>query len=213
MPGRLYAATGGRLFAALYDRVLAATEDAGLRARRHELLADARGRTLEIGAGTGLNLSHYPQAVTELVVAEPGEHMARRLRARLAEEGRAAQVVEAGAEALPFPDDSFDTVVMTLVLCTIPDPGAALREVARVLRPDGRLLFLEHVRSREERAARWQDRADRVWPWLADGCHPNRDTLATLEASPLVVERVEHGRLPKAAPPVRPMITGTARPA
>src|ERR671922_2617593 len=101
----------GRFFAAVYDRMLAGTEDAGLADRRHELLASAHGRVLEIGAGTGLNLDHYPDAVTELVLTEPEEPMAQRLEKKAAALGRPLSVVRAPAEDLPFPDDSFDTAV------------------------------------------------------------------------------------------------------
>jgi ubiquinone/menaquinone biosynthesis C-methylase UbiE len=209
--GRVYEATWGRGFAALYDRMLAGTEDAGLRDRRRELLSEAEGATLELGAGTGLNLDLYPAAVTELVLTEPSEHMARRLRERAAAEARAVEVVESPAERLPFPDDRFDTVVGTLVLCTVDDPARTLAEVNRVLRPGGRLLFLEHVRSDDPRVARWQDRLERPWRFMGAGCHCNRDTPATLEASPLRVERLDHGELPKAPPIVRPLILGDAR--
>jgi ubiquinone/menaquinone biosynthesis C-methylase UbiE len=211
--GSLYDATMGRAMAAGYDRVLASSEAAGLAALRHGLLAQAHGATIELGAGTGLNLEHYPPAVTELVLVEPGEHMGRKLADRVAASGRDARVVRTGAERLPFEDDRFDTAVATLVLCTIPDPQATLAEVARVLKPGGRLLFLEHVRSEDEAIARWQDRLERPWGFLADGCHPNRDTLATLEHSPLAVESVQRGRMPKAAPILKPMISGTAVPA
>lgn len=208
--GRLYEATWGRGFAALYDRMLAATEEAGLRDRRRELLAQARGATLELGAGTGLNLDLYPDAVAELVLTEPGEHMARRLRERTAAAGRDVEVVEAPAERLPFPDDRFDTVVGTLVLCTVDDPARTLAEVERVLRPGGRLLFLEHVRSSDPKLARWQDRLERPWHFVGAGCHCNRDTPATLRESPLEVERMDHDRLPKAPPITRPLVAGAA---
>ncbi|MDX6648648.1 MAG: hypothetical protein QOJ97_599 [Solirubrobacteraceae bacterium] len=208
--GRVYEATWGRGFAALYDRMLAGTEDAGLRDRRRELLSEAGGTTLELGAGTGLNLDLYPAAVTELVLTEPSEHMARRLRERAAAEARAVEVVESPAERLPFPDDRFDTVVGTLVLCTVDDPARTLAEVNRVLRPGGRLLFLEHVRSDDPRVARWQDRLERPWRFMGAGCHCNRDTPTTLEASPLRVERLDHGELPKAPPIVRPLVAGRA---
>jgi ubiquinone/menaquinone biosynthesis C-methylase UbiE len=196
--------------AALYDRMTAANERAGLADRRAELLAGARGATLELGAGTGLNLPHYPDAVTELVLTEPDRHMARRLRARVAKAGRQAEIVDAPAERLPFEDARFDTAVVTLVLCTVRDPARALDEIARVLKPGGRLLFLEHVRAHGPGLARWQDRLERPWGWVAGGCHPNRDTIAALEASPLNVESVQRGEMPKAPPLVKPLVAGAA---
>jgi len=176
MPGRVYEATWGRLFAAGYDVFMRSTERAGLRDRRRALLAQASGATLEIGAGTGANLDLYPAAVTELFLAEPSPHMAQRLRARAAAGERAVEVVDAGAERLPFPDARFDTVVGTLVLCTIPDPQRALAEAARVLRPGGRLLFIEHVRSEDPRRARLQDRLERPC-WSCSG--PAATRIAT----------------------------------
>jgi ubiquinone/menaquinone biosynthesis C-methylase UbiE len=208
--GRLYDATWGRAFTAFYDRMIKGTEEAGLREMRRETLADATGRTLDLGAGTGANIALYPEAVGELVLAEPDPHMLRKLRAKVAEAGLGAEVVEAPAESLPFEDSSFDTVVFTLVLCTVPDPEAALAEAARVLRPGGRLLFVEHVRADEPGLARWQDRLEKPWRFFADGCHCNRDTVATIEASPLTLESVEHGEMPKSPPLVRPLVSGSA---
>jgi ubiquinone/menaquinone biosynthesis C-methylase UbiE len=207
--GRIYDATWGRAFSALYDRLLKGTEDAGLRDRRREVLAAAKGRTLDIGAGTGANLGLFPKDI-ELVMAEPDPHMLKRLRDKLAESAADVEVVEAGAERLPFEDDSFDTAVFTLVLCTVPDPKAALAEAARVLKPGGQLLFVEHVRSQDERSARWQDRLETPWRLFGDGCHCNRDTVANIEASPLSLDRVEHGELPKSPPLVRPLVSGSA---
>ena len=197
-----------RLFAAVYDRMLSETEEAGLRERRRVLLQSARGRVLEIGAGTGLNLTHYGEAITELVLTEPSPYMARRLRDRVG--ARDARVVEASAEALPFDDGAFDCVVCTLVLCSVGDPERAVAEIARVLRPGGRLLFLEHVRAENPKLARWQDRLERPWGLLGDGCHPNRDTVATLRSGGLRVEDVRHERMPKAPPIVRPTVDGAA---
>ncbi|MEZ5078359.1 MAG: class I SAM-dependent methyltransferase [Solirubrobacterales bacterium] len=208
--GRIYDATWGRLFAAVYDRGLKSTEEAGLGEMRKQLLAGASGRTLELGAGTGVNLDSYSDAVTELVLTEPDPHMAKRLRHRLAASGRRATVAEEPAESLSCADDSFDTAVSTLVLCTVPDPAAALGELARVLKPGGRLLFIEHVRSADPAKARWQDRAERPWRFFANGCRCNRDTLATLDASPLQAGTVEYGEVPKAPPIVRPLVRGEA---
>lgn len=213
MPGRLWNATYGKLFALGYDAVAGTAEKAGLAEVRRELLAQARGRTVEIGAGTGVNVEHYPEAVTELVLTEPNRHMAAKLRRKLQESGRTAEVVVASGESLPFDAESIDTAVATLVLCTAPRPAAVLEEIARVLQPGGRFLFLEHVRSEDAGLARWQDRASPVTNYLFCGCHPNRATLATIQASPLEVEHVEHGELPKKAtlPFERPMIQGVAR--
>jgi ubiquinone/menaquinone biosynthesis C-methylase UbiE len=208
---RIWDATWGRGFARGYDFFFRQMEEGGLREMRRELLSDAQGRTLELGAGTGLNHDLYPPAVTELVLTEPFAPMASQLREKVAGLARAVEVVEAPAEALPFPDDSFDTVALTLVLCSVDDPARALAEVHRVLKPGGRFLFLEHVRATDGRLARWQDRLRAPWYAFAHGCVCNRETLATIESSPLEVERAERGDIPKAVPLVRPMVSGIAR--
>jgi ubiquinone/menaquinone biosynthesis C-methylase UbiE len=208
--GRIYDATWGRAFSAFYDSMLKGTEEAGLREMRSETLSAASGRTIDLGAGTGANLDLYPPQVSELVMAEPDPHMLKQLRAKVTEAGEGGAVVDASAEALPFEDSSFDTAVFTLVLCTVPNPRRALAEAARVLRPGGKLLFLEHVRAEEPSLARWQDRLERPWRFLGDGCHCNRDTVATIEASPLALESVERDELPKSPPIVRPLVHGSA---
>jgi SAM-dependent methyltransferase len=203
----------GRFFAAIYDRLFAAPEEAGLRELRAELLRRARGRTLEVGAGTGLNLPHYGADVTELVLTEPDPHMAKRLRAQLPERGSdRTEVIEATAEGLPFPDASFETVVSGLVLCSVAEPAETIEEIARVLRPGGTLLFFEHVRAPDgSRLAGWQDRLERPWSLFAGGCHPNRRTVETLEASPLRMESLEIRDFPTgAAALVRPLAVGAA---
>jgi ubiquinone/menaquinone biosynthesis C-methylase UbiE len=205
---------GHPIFAALYDRMLAGTERAGLMEMRRELLAHASGRVLELGAGTGHNLEHYTDAVTELVMTEPDPHMARRLRERLASHGSpvaSASVVEAPAEDLPFDDGSFDTVVATLVFCTVEDPPRAVAEARRVLVEGGTLLYLEHVRAQSSRLARWQDRLERPWGFFAAGCHPNRATDQLLAGAGFWIDSMEWGRLPKAPPIARPLIRGVAR--
>jgi ubiquinone/menaquinone biosynthesis C-methylase UbiE len=180
-----------------------------MRARRRRLTGLARGRVLEIGSGTGLNLSHYPDGLDELVLVEPSEPMAGRLARRSSELGRPARIVAAPAEALPFDDATFDTVVSTLVLCTVADPEGALAEVRRVLRPGGRLLFCEHVRSDSARLARWQDRLADAWAGLADGCRCNRDTLATI-SSQMEIASVEPARWRGMPHLVHPLVLGVA---
>jgi ubiquinone/menaquinone biosynthesis C-methylase UbiE len=208
---RAYDATYGRLFAALYDRMLARDEQRWLGDTRRRLLGEARGRTLELGAGTGLNAAHYPDAVEALTLTEPFGPMADRLRERY-ERLRpelGADVIETPAERLPFDSGRYDTVVSTLVLCTVEDPEATLAEVARVLRPGGSLLFFEHVRATEPSLAKWQDRLHGPWFAFGHGCHCNRDTLAAIERSPLEVERVVRDRSPSPAI-VSPTIEGRA---
>jgi ubiquinone/menaquinone biosynthesis C-methylase UbiE len=208
---RIYDATWGRAFALGYDFFFRQMEEGGLREMRSQLLSEARGRCLEIGAGTGLNLERWPGGLDRLVLSEPDPHMARQLRKKVNESGRDVEVVEAPGEALPFEDASFDTVALTLVLCTAPDPAAVLREVARLLAPGGRFLFMEHVRAEEPGLANWQDRLHGPWYVFADGCHCNREALREIEGSPLQLERSERGELPKAVPLVRPMVRGAAR--
>jgi ubiquinone/menaquinone biosynthesis C-methylase UbiE len=212
--GRIYDATWGRAFSAAYDSAFTATEDAGLREMRRELLAQARRRVLELGAGTGLNLDLYPATIESLTLVEPDPHMTKQLREKLARSGKSAEisVVEAPGEELPFPDDSFDTVAVTLVLCTVPDLEATLSEIKRVLRPEGKLLFLEHVRSHSVGLAKWQDRLESPWRFLADGCHCNRDTVSAIGTAGFELSGVEEGSLPKMPPLVRPLATGTAQP-
>jgi ubiquinone/menaquinone biosynthesis C-methylase UbiE len=200
----------GRVFASIYDKALAGSEEAGLADRRKELLSQARGRVLEIGAGTGLNLPYYPAGAEEIVFTEPEEPMAKRLERKLVAGGRRSRVTRAPAENLPFEDDSFDTVVCTLVLCTVADPEQALSEVARVLRPGGQFLFLEHIRADDPKLARWQDRLTGIWRKIGHGCNPNRATPALIEQSPLALEEIEHGEFPKSPPIVRPLVSGRA---
>jgi len=201
---------GGWLFAAMYDRMLAGVEKAGLRERRARLLEAARGSVLEIGAGTGANLPLYGANVAALTLTEPEAPMARRLAKHLREQSRGAELVQAGAEELPLPDGQFDTVVSTLVLCTVADPARALREVWRVLKPGGQLLFIEHVRSDDPRLAKWQDRLNGLNRIVAHGCNCNRSTLDAIVQAGFTIRSCEKSQLAKAPPFVRPLISGAA---
>ena len=202
----------GRIFAAGYDRIMEAPEKATLRPHREELVGRATGSVLEIGGGTGANLPFYGKGVEDLVITEPEEPMARRLEAKLGGYSLPARVVRAPAEKLPFEDDSFDFAISTLVLCTVDDPSRALGEVHRVLKPAGRLVFLEHVRADDPKLARWQDRLHGVQVRVGHGCHCNRPTLENIERASFSIAEVEHDRLKKAPPIVRPLIVGMAQP-
>jgi len=193
----------------MYDRMSAGTEDAGLREVRRRLLAGAKGRVLEIGGGTGLNLPLYGPDIESLTVTEPAQPMLRRLDRKARNEAPLAKVLRASAEELPFADDSFDTVVSTLVLCGVDDQAQSLREVRRVLRPGGQLLFIEHVRSDDPKVARMQDRLNGVNRFVVR-CDCNRATLDTIEAEGFEVTKLERTVLPKAPPFARPLIVGVA---
>jgi ubiquinone/menaquinone biosynthesis C-methylase UbiE len=201
---------GGWLFACMYDRLTAGVEAAGLSARRKQLLGEAKGHVLEIGAGTGANLALYGAGVETLTVAEPEAPMARKLEKRIREQARDVKLVVAPAEKLPFPDAQFDVVVSTLVLCTVADQPASLRELRRVLKPGGRLLFIEHVRSEKPGVAVWQDRLNGINKIVAHGCNCNRSTVDAIRAAGFSIATIEHGELAKAPPFVRPLVVGTA---
>jgi ubiquinone/menaquinone biosynthesis C-methylase UbiE len=200
----------GRMFAAAYDRMMAGTEKAGLAEMRENLLSGVRGEVLEIGAGTGVNLKHYGSGAERLVLTEPEEPMVRRLRRHAAANGSPADVVQAPAEELPFADDSFDTAVATLALCTVDDQDRAIAELRRVLRPGGELLFLEHVRSDDPKLARWQDRLLPLWRAFGHGCNCNRATGDSIRRAGFEMRELVHGSLPKAPPLARPLIRGRA---
>ena len=198
-----------RVFAGVYDPFVWAGERAAMRRFRRDLLAQARGLTVEIGSGTGLNLNHYPRDLDGLVLSEPDASMRKRLEKAVRRSHRDARVISAGAEQLPFDDATIDTVVSTLVLCTVDAPDAALREIRRVLRPAGQLLFIEHVRSDSPLLARWQDRLARPWQRFAEGCRCNRATLELMSACGF--EHQAQAAAWRLMPPiVRPLVIGKA---
>jgi ubiquinone/menaquinone biosynthesis C-methylase UbiE len=170
----------------VYDAMMAVAERTGLAEWRRWLVAGARGLTLEVGCGTGRNLPLYPPAAP-VVAIDPCLENLRRARRRAPH----VPLVQASAEALPFRDGAFATAVSSLVFCSVPDPARGLGEVKRVLRPDGALRMLEHVRSESAWRARLQDLVQPAWTWAAGGCHPNRQTERSVERAGFRIEKEE----------------------
>lgn len=210
MPKNMYETAWGRVFALLYDTAFVLAEKRGLHKIRFELLRQARGKVVELGAGTGLNVAHYPKDVEELLLTEPDPHMASKLRKRIAGTPVKVSIAQVSADSLPIADSTADTVVCTLVLCTVPDPEKTLQETSRVLRPGGKFLFVEHVRSENPRLARWQDRLNRSWGWYACGCHCNRHTVLTIRNSGLQIAELREDQMLWISPLVRPIVIGVA---
>jgi ubiquinone/menaquinone biosynthesis C-methylase UbiE len=200
------------LFARYFARFGGRNEDRGNREHRQEMLAGLTGRVMEVGPGNGLNFPHYPVSVQEVVAVEPEPY----LRSRAVEAAAAAavpiRVADGTADELPAPDDSFDAVVVSGLLCSVTDVHAALTEFHRVLRPGGELRFYEHVRSRDVLFAGLQQAADLVWPRLMGGCHVQRQTRAAIDEV-FTIETCRGFRFPPEAFvwPVAPRILGIAR--
>jgi SAM-dependent methyltransferase len=198
------------LFARAYARLAPSAESAGVAEHRDELLAGLRGRVVEIGAGPGLNFAHYPATVSEVVAVEPEPHFRRRAAAARSEVP--VHLVAGTAAALPLADQSVDAAVFSLVLCSVGSPAAALAEAVRVLVSGGELRYYEHVRSQDVRAGRRQDRFDRVWPYVAGGCHCSRETESAIAAAGFTVTHVRRFEFePRGiALPVSPHVIGSA---
>lgn len=193
----------------LYDRVVGVSERGGLAERRAALLAGARGAVLEIGAGTGLNLPHYPPAVTRLVLSDPDAGMRARAARRARTLGRDVEVVDADATALPFLENTFEEAVTTLVLCHLRRRVTALHELRRVLRPGGRLRFIEHVAGNRQ-VARLQRLIQPVHQIVAGGCRLDHRMTASLREAGFAVEEIEDWSLPRTPFWVAPAVVGVA---
>ena len=197
------------LYAAAYDRLCASAEAAGLAQRRADLLADATGRVLEVGGGTGHNLPWY-SAADSVVVLEPDAAMCRRLEPRLADCPAPATLLAAGIDEADLEEASFDTVVCTLVLCTVPDLDRAVARIRRLLAPGGRLLFLEHTAA----PGGWglvQRAVDPLWHRAVPGCHLHRDPVSAIRRSGLMVAGYDRIDLPLVPGLLRAGVVGTAR--
>ncbi len=202
----------GRLIAAVYDRLTRASEEACLQEWRAGLLRDLEGDVLEVGAGTGLNLPHYPRSLARLVLSEPDRHMRTKLSERVRADGRdRVEVLDASLEQLPLPDAAFDAVVGTLVLCSVPSLDQAVAEIHRVLRPEGRFVFLEHVAAEDRpRRLKWQRRVEPFWKRISGNCHLSRKTEEAIRAAGFGILEVKRESMRKAWPLVRPTVRGVA---
>jgi len=178
-------------FARMYERISAESERRGTAGHRDRLLAGLSGRVIEVGAGNGMNFSHYPDTVTEVVAVEPDNHLRALADQATARAAVPVRVVAGHATALPAEDASFDAAVTSLVLCSFPDVPAALAEIRRVLKPGGELRFFEHVRSNHLVFGMLQDAITPLWSRVGGGCHPNRNTGAAIEAAGFGIEQID----------------------
>lgn len=178
---------------------------------RQRIIGLAEGRVLEIGVGSGLNLPFYGAAAREIIAVEPSERLIAMARRSTGTSPTPVTFVEGSAEAIPIEDNSIDTVVTTWTLCTIPRAGDALREMRRVLRPSGRLLFVEHGLAPDNNVRKWQDRLTPAWRLVSGGCHLNRPIQTLIEAAGFRSERIETAYMP-GLKPMSFMYEGIARP-
>jgi SAM-dependent methyltransferase len=198
-------------FARSYLRVAAKAEDRGVRRHRQRLLDGLAGAVCEVGAGHGLNFAHYPPEVTRLVAVEPEPTLRAHAQDAATRVPVPVTVIDAAADALPLDDSSCDAVVASLVLCSVPDQAAALREVRRVLRPGGELRFYEHVRSAHAMVAAGEDLIAPLWSKFAGGCHPNRDTVTAITRAGFEVTAVQRfGFSPQRGVPPTAHVLGRA---
>ena len=197
--------------AKMYDASMRKSEEKHLGKLRAEILSQARGTVLELGAGTGINLKHYPEELQQLIATEPDRHMRNKLEARLSEYGKPFELLDCAAEAIPLADQSVDTVVSTLVLCSVKNPCDALREIRRVLKPGGRLIFLEHIHSENHRTQKWQRLLEPIWILFAGNCHLTRSTDREIFNAGFIEETLSKPILEGEPAVIREWVCGVAR--
>lgn len=200
------------LTAKFYDKIMQDAEIKCLQNWRAALLSNTSGAALEIGPGTGTNLTYYPNSITKLILLEPSLHMCDQLKLKLSiNKAYPIELLVANAESIPFPDASFNTVISTLVLCSVKNIEKALSEVHRVLAPGGKLIFIEHVAATENTSRRkWQHRLEPIWKVIASGCHLTRSTEDALIHTGFVIEEITRQSMRGVPPIVRPSIRGVA---
>jgi ubiquinone/menaquinone biosynthesis C-methylase UbiE len=201
------------VFARYYARISPAMDKGGMAAHRRQLLHGLAGPVIEIGAGNGLNFAHYPAGVTRVLAIEPDPHLREIARRNAAQAPVPVEVREGIAEELPADDAAFHAAVAALVLCSVADQHAALREIRRTLRPGGQLRFLEHVRASTPALRGVQRLLDAtIWPALAGGCHTGRDTATAIEQAGFVIDQLDPFRFPdtRLTMPATPHLRGTA---
>ena len=201
------------LTAFFYDRFMAEAEEAGIRGWRQELLGQVSGEVLEIGAGTGANVKYYPDNVTKLILTEPDKHMRKHLTPQVnSHDLRNIHVACGSAEQIEADDESFDYVVASLVCCSVKDQNTVFREIKRVLKRGGGLVFLEHVAAAQGTSRRrWQNIVNPLWRTLMGNCHLNRETEQSILTAGFEIIQIERESMRKAPPIVRPTIRGVAR--
>ncbi|WP_446213662.1 class I SAM-dependent methyltransferase [Micromonospora sp. IBSANI012] len=201
------------LFARLFARASVALDRAGAAEHRRRLVAGLRGRVVEVGAGNGRMFAHYPSEVDAVLAVEPEPWLRAAARSAADHAPVPVTVTDGLAEALPVADASVDAVVMSLVLCSVPDQSVALREAYRVLRPGGWLRFYEHVAAGTPGLRRTQRVVDATcWPLLCGGCHTGRDTVSAIVAAGFSVVRLDRFRFPpgRLPAPASPHVLGAA---
>ncbi len=192
--------------------MIAKTEAACLQDWRKELLANAYGHVLEVGAGTGANLKFYPDKVEKLIISEPDEFMRKKLLQKLDDSSINSHEIQSfGMEDIDLPDNSVDCVVSTLVCCSVRSPEESLKQAYRVLKPGGLFLFMEHVAAENNPGRlKWQNRINPIWKRISGNCHTNRETEKTILETGFTIKEITKASMRKAPAFVRPTIRGIA---